>query len=239
MRLTLLLALLVATTAGPAHADDADPLVYVEKSTVRLCQLTGDTDRATGKPTLSQTAKRFGLTATDLGSSFEHKGKLYFLFGDTWGRPGDRDALAWTDATDPEKITLDFHTAKDGKWLPLTIPNIKQGAFEVPSGGISLDGVIYVVHTTDHTQKKTMGRSVLARSRDDGKTFELLHELSRDNFINVSFWLADGWLYIFGSGEYRKSSVYLARIKPADVEDKAKLSYFAGTEGGAPKRSAK
>ena len=37
-----------------------------------------------------------GVAATDLGSSFEHKGKLYFLFGDTHGRPSDRDAVAWT-----------------------------------------------------------------------------------------------------------------------------------------------
>jgi hypothetical protein len=119
-------------------------------------------------PTLSQTGKRFGVVATDLGSSFEHKGKLYFLFGDTWGRPGARDALAWTESKDPAKIVLQFHKAKDGKWLPLTVPGIKQGAFEVPSGGISVAGTMYVVCTTDHSKQKVMGRSVLARSHDDG-----------------------------------------------------------------------
>ncbi len=225
MRFWLLIVCSVALVVGTSSADD---LVFIPGSTRKVCQLTGDFDRQTKSPTLSQTGKRFGLLATDLGSSFEHMGKLYFLFGDTIGRPGDRDVLAWTSGKDPTKIVLDFHKAGDGKWLPLTIPGIKQGAFEIPSGGISIDGIIYVAFTTDHSKEKAMGRSVLASSRDDGRTFKSLYELSRDRFINVSFWLADGWLYIFGSGDYRKSSVCLARIKPADIGDKSKLEFFTG-----------
>jgi hypothetical protein len=211
-----------ATAAGP------DKLVYVPGSTKKVSQLTGDFDRPAGVPTLSQTDQRFGIVATDLGSSFEHKGKLYFLFGDSWGRPGARDAVAWAESTNPENILLDFHQGKDGKWLPPMVPGIKQGAFEVPSGGISIADTMYVVFTTDHSAKKVMGRSVLARSHDDGQTFEMLYELSRDKFINVSFWSADGWLYMYGSGEYRKSSVYLARVNPADVGNRSKLQYFSG-----------
>ena len=206
-----------ATWIGFAGAGAfGETLVYVPKSTERVCQLTGDADRAARVATLSQTGKHFGVDATDLGSSFEHKGKLYFLFGDTQGRPGDRDVLAWTESTDPDKIVLDFHKAKDGKWLPLTVPGIKQGAFEIPSGGISINDIMYVVFTTDFTEKKGMGRSVLASSRDDGRTFKVLYELSRSKFINVSLWSADGWVYIYGSGDYRKSSVCLARVKPAE-----------------------
>src|SRR5262249_20989785 len=170
--------------------------------------------------------------------SFEHKGKLYFLFGDTNGRPGDRDALAWTESKDPAKILLHFYKAQDGKWLPLTVPGIKQGAFEVPSGGVSVAGVMYLVCTTDHTEKKTMGRSVLAGSHDDGRTFKLLHELSRTKFINVSFWLAEDWLYIYGSGDYRKSNVFLARVKPEHFQDRSKLEYLAGMAAHEPRRSA-
>ncbi|HSQ58262.1 MAG TPA: DUF4185 domain-containing protein [Gemmata sp.] len=232
MRMTVLFSLLAAPGLGALAAGAAEPaeLVPVPKSTKRICQLTGDTDRVTGKPTLSRTSTRFGVTATDLGGSFEHKGKLYFLFGDTWGRPGDRDVLAWTTSTDPEKITLSFHKDQDGKWLPLTVPDIKQGAFEVPSGGISIDGTIFVAHTTDHSTKKVMGRSVLASSRDDGRTFRLLYELSRDRFVNVSFVSSDVWVYIFGSGEYRKSSVYLARTRPGTLREKSTLRYFSGRD---------
>ena len=69
-------------------------------------------------------------------------------------------------------------------------------AFEVPSGGISIAGTMYLVCTTDHSAKKVMGRSVLTSSHDDGRTFKMLYELSRTKFINVSFWPADGWLYV-------------------------------------------
>jgi hypothetical protein len=202
----------------------AEELIYLPNSTQRVCQLTGDFDRASNVATLSQTGKRFGVIATDLGSSFEHKGKLFFLFGDTQGRPGARDVLAWTEAANPTKIVLDFYKAKDGKWLPLTVPGISQGAFEIPSGGISVNNSIYVVCTTDHTEAKTMGRSVLARSADDGRTFKLLYELSRTSFINVSFVLDKDWLYIYGSGDYRKSDVRLARIKPAELPRTAQSS---------------
>jgi hypothetical protein len=128
MRVSIILSALVAGIGIPsATAAEPDELVYVPASTKRVCQLTGDLDRAAGIPTLSRTEKRFGILATDLGSSFEHKGRLYFLFGDTWGRPGCWDAVAWTESTDPEKIILDFHQARDGKWLPPTVPGIALG----------------------------------------------------------------------------------------------------------------
>ena len=100
----LLIAAWISTVAaglGVSSAGGAGPndLEYVTNSTKRICQLTGDFDRTAKIPTLSQTGKRFGVEATDLGSSFEHKGKLYFLFGDTQGRPGARDAVAWTTST--------------------------------------------------------------------------------------------------------------------------------------------
>jgi hypothetical protein len=108
------------------------------------------------------------------------------------------------------------------------VPGIQQGAFEVPSGGVSIAGTMYVVFTTDYSPKKKMGRSVLASSHDDGQTFKVLYDLSRDKFINVSLWMADGWLYLYGSGEYRKSSVYLARVSPQDIADRSQLRYFGG-----------
>ena len=95
-----------ASAAGPNELED------VPNSTKKVCQLTGDFDRSAKIPTLSQTGKRFGVEATDLGSSFEHKGKLYFLLGDTVGRPGARDAVAWTTSQKPDKIFLDFFKEK-------------------------------------------------------------------------------------------------------------------------------
>ncbi|MGF1582337.1 MAG: DUF4185 domain-containing protein [Gemmataceae bacterium] len=224
----LMLATVVGIVFVPAKMGYSQGLVYVPNSTKRVCQLTGDFDRTTRMPTINQTKKRFGVVATDLGYSFEHKGQLYFLFGDTWGRRGAWDAVAWTNSQDPQKIRLEFHRGKDGKWIPPKVPGISQKAFEIPSGGFSLGDTMYVVFTTDHSPKKVMGRSVLCLSHDDGKNFQRLYELSRDKFINVSFWSVGGWLYICGSGEYRKSSPYLARVRPKKIQDRSSIQYFAG-----------
>lgn len=222
----------IAIMLGTSLVTDAfgqRKLVYVAGSTQKVSQLTGDFDRMLGQPTLNQTNKRFGVFATDLGSSFEHNGKLFFLFGDTWGQPGLLDAVAWSQSRDPAKIPLDFHLAPDGKWLAPEVPGVRLGGFEIPSGGVSVGGKMYVVFTTDWTPEKyLMGRSVLAVSEDDGKKFKVLYDLSTSKFINVSFWSSDGWLYIFGSGAYRKSSVYLARIKPGKLSERSQMSYFGG-----------
>ena len=218
-----LAALVLCVPLSPVN--DTRSLANIADSTSKVCQLTGDYDRAAGVSTRSLTARRFGITGTDLGSTLEHKGKLYFLFGDTWGRPGDHDAIGWTQSKDPERILLEFHRGKDRKWIPPKVPGIGHGSFEIPSGGISLGGVMYVVFTED-LNGKDMGRSVLTRSRDDGQTFETLFELSRSKFINLSFWTDNNWVYIYGSGEYRKSSVCLARVKRSDIEIRSRWVYF-------------
>ncbi len=61
-------------------------LRYVAGSTVKVEQLLGEEDKQLHRPTLSQTVTRYGIEGTDLGNSFEHGGRVYFLFGDTVGR---------------------------------------------------------------------------------------------------------------------------------------------------------
>ena len=62
------------------------PKLEVE-SVRKVCQLTGEFDRERHAPAFNRTQSRFGLFGTDLGSTFEHEGKLWFLFGDTWPTP--------------------------------------------------------------------------------------------------------------------------------------------------------
>ena len=105
MRHSILIAAIAVMVGmfSAAAAPGRPKLAYVAGSTKKVSQLTGDFDRMLGKPTLNQTGKRFGVNATDLGSSFEHNGSLFFLFGDTWGQPGLLDAVAWSKSRDPAK----------------------------------------------------------------------------------------------------------------------------------------
>jgi hypothetical protein len=150
------------------------PLIqYVTGSTEKICQVTGETDLEFNKPTASQTETRFGLVATDLGYSFEHNGKLFFLFGDSIpsprfkGKPNgendppripdDNDAIAFaSDFTVPNCPRLDFITDSiDAYKNPVVLnaqgqPAITLRTDEAPFAGISDGGRMFVIFGTDN-----------------------------------------------------------------------------------------
>jgi hypothetical protein len=213
----------------------------------KICQLTGEFDRegwnGTGSPNFAanRTESRFGIIGTDLGSSFTHQGRLYFLFGDTWrvghGKPNDDlDAIAFcTDKSADDGLELTFLPH------PPTVPGIPQGGFNVPLDGVSWNGSMYVFFSTDCRQAglyALMGRSIVARSDNNGLDFTLLHEMSRYKFINVSTMIVDArehglpgngpQLVVFGSGRYRSSDVYLAVKPAAKLAQPGGLLFYAG-----------
>lgn len=225
---------------------NTEPRVF-PGSTCKLEQLTGEHDATRGVPTRSRTHTKAFLDATDLGSSFEHQGKLYFLFGDSAGGRKNADVMAWTDAKSPDSVELEFHTDDTGHFRELEVPGIKSGAFEVPSHGISVGGIMFVVFTTDHSAANTMGRSVLARSNDNGRTFERVYDLSTSRFVNVALARAeaktherlpsDDCVLVWGSGRYRASSPRLAQAPTKRFADRDALRFFAGCQGGSPRWS--
>jgi len=254
----LLVFVLAAFGLRTVRDDESGFPTHFPGTSAKVCQLTGDFDKDRQEPTLSRTFERFGVAGTDLGDPVEHKGRLYFLFGDTPaielrdGRPimnpqdrrFMRDPIAYTTSTDPEKIELVFLVDEDGKWRPVTVPGIRQLEFEVSAGGLSVGGDMYIVFTTDHTKEKTMGRSVLAVSQDDGYNWQYLYDLSTEKFINVA--MAEvkpsevqelpepvGTVLIWGSGNYRRSNPYLACVPSTKIEDKSALRYFAGLDESA------
>ncbi|MDQ4102950.1 MAG: DUF4185 domain-containing protein [Actinomycetota bacterium] len=213
----------------------------------KIVQLTGEFDRegwsGTGTPdfAFNRTESRFSIIGTDLGVSFAHHDRLYFLFGDTWrvGHPtpnDDLDAIAFsTDKNPDDGLELTF--------LPQApfVPGIAQGAFEVPLDGVSWNGSMYVFFSTDLRlvgKYAVMGRSILARSDNNGLDFRLLHEVSRHKFINVSTMIVDGrahglpghgpQLVVFGSGRYRSSDVYLAVKPAARLEEPGGFLFYTG-----------
>ena len=147
-------------------------------STQKICQLTGEKDLfSPGQQyTINRTETNYGLAGVDLGASFEHNGRIYFLFGDTissvgfsddnGNRPVDGDSIAWvaTDA-DPEQclqsaappptsITpLTFLTAPDKRYLSPRVQHgsniIPRSGFDVPAAGFSANGNLYAFFTTD------------------------------------------------------------------------------------------
>jgi hypothetical protein len=191
-------------------------------STERVCQLTGAHDPEQ-KP-IRNDCQEAGIVGTDLGIVIDHTtgdGKLYFFFGDT--RIEDRveefvenwDCMARTDATEAGELgpKLNFlHDFDDGDPVlrAFQIPDIPQMTFEVPTGGFSHAGKLYVFASTECFQdnprtiglgKDTnfMGRSLLVSASNWRDMFQIVpgHENISNRwdeadgtfkFINIAPW---------------------------------------------------
>jgi len=225
--------------------------------TTKIVQISGDEDRqgwggpqsGPPKPAHNQTESRFGIRGLDLGASFLHKNRIYFLFGDTIRTPfraedENLDSIAFcTDPNPDDGLDLTFY--KD----PPRIRNeaFSQRGFEVPLDGVSHRGAMFVFFSTDNRMvghMDVMGRSVVASSANDGYDFTYLYDFSREKFINVSIEVVDGTtvglrsygktLLIWGSGRYRSSDVYLAAMPLEEIASGRFVRYYAGQRAGEP-----
>jgi hypothetical protein len=256
----------------------------------KVCQLTGDVDWETGAPTGARTFSKFGLDAVDLGYPVEHGGKLILLFGDSWppphggGAAGEippDDAVGFTTrrqppANDGRCLELQIHDKPSSPrtFAPATIvgpTRIKQGFFNVPSGGVSADGGLFGFFWTDHCvdgadlgsspgaplarpkasakcpetdDRNSIGRSVMARSDDDGRTFHdvvpmpigFVYATAVNSRQQID--LPDdqrSGVFVFGVPRYRASVPYLAQAPIESLADLDSWRFFVGRADGQPK----
>ena len=191
--------------------------------------------------TVQYSSESVGLIGTDLGSSFERDGKLVFLFGDGWTtNPAywDGDPAAWVDPAANPLVTgevpeLHWFLESTGQFLPLRVPGVDMGPFNVPLEGVPVGSDTYLFVATG----LLINAPQLVLARADGLAFDALSVESKTpagKFLNVSVVEDGGFLWIFGSGTYRQSAVYLARVEPSRISDRNAWSYFRGYEQGAP-----
>jgi hypothetical protein len=244
--------------AGAGTPSEAPPphmlppfLTYIDGSTAKINQLVGEEDKEFHKPTLSRTETRYGLIGTDLGYSFEHQGRVYFLFGDTVGvARGALDSMASVESGgvgwDPAAgVRLDFLTVPGGRYLTIQPPGISMGAFEVPVSGISLNGEVYVVVSTNHSEDRSTDRSVLTKmslpatpagftplrtisQRPSGKFIKMSLHILRDPVPGLP--IPGPFVLMWGSGNYRHSDAYLAIVPASQFESGKGTLYFGGVD---------
>jgi len=227
-------------------------VVLVPGSLRRVCQLTGEHDRTSGVPVPSRTLSEAGLVGTDLGSSVDLGDRLTFLFGDTWPDRALGDTIAWTNATEPgPDLTLTFAKRPDGRFKTFVLRSRfvpsgfgTTGVFEVPTGGFVSGNRLYIIYSQGHADPgPTMLSSVMCRADDPNDLTQLtvLYQVSRvsdGSFINAApvvhrTRVGRPWMvYFFGSGDYRKSRVFLARVPLSDVDDPQKTSWRYWTAEG-------
>jgi len=248
MRYCSVLCIFIISCSPVSHQSDAPaepPGIAIASRAVKIEQLVGDFDRERNEPVPNLTQTQYGLVSTDLGVPFDHNGRTFILFGDSFGGLApDDDAIAWTRDTDPgDGLSLTFIHNPDNRYRAVAIPGISQGAFEVPVEGVSVDDIMYVYHTTDYDQSaQIMGRTVLARSYDNGCSFEYVTDISSNRLINVSIVeheleQVSGYpvndqqgLVLFSTGPYRKSRVFLACQRSSAIEYPDSIYFLSGTD---------
>jgi hypothetical protein len=232
----------------PASAKPAPSPTISLIETTKINQILGEMDKEFHKPTLSLTETRYGLQGVDLGYSFEHEGKAYFLFGDTVGVEGHAlDSIATTDgnadATNPDLgVRLDFVSPRPGDYTTIRPPGISMGAFEVPVSGISLNGQMYVAVITNFSKSGTTDRSVLTKfvAPSTFQTIRTISQLPEGRFIRMAMHAQPGpfaglpaggpFIFVWGTGKNHESDAYLSIIPAGQFESGKGTRYFAGLD---------
>jgi hypothetical protein len=212
--------------------------------TEHLGQLTGTT---------LNSAQDIGITGTDLGVSFADPSapdRIIFLFGDTWTTDNarwDQDSTALASTLIPDRFKMPklmwVRGGQGAQFTNVKIPDVSLGGFEVPVEGVFAKGVftsgqIYIFAMTGWDERsRRHSKSVLAHT--SGAVYEpdkLIRDDIRDSdkFINISAFNEGGTVWIFGSGPYRKSSVYLARVPEEELGKRDNWLYFQRTVNGVP-----
>ncbi|HEX5052664.1 MAG TPA: DUF4185 domain-containing protein [Planctomycetota bacterium] len=175
-----------------------------------------------------------GLAGTDLGVSFPCGERLVFLFGDSWtldGKDWDVDSVASTPLGPlPAAPVLTWFPRAGGRFLPLAPTGVALGGMDVPVEGLVVGDRTYVFFSSGWNRRAARhSHSVLAHTKGtDFAALELDHRVATDKFVNVSL-VADGeQLWIFGTGAYRKSSVFLARVAANELADRSAWRYWPG-----------
>jgi hypothetical protein len=200
--------------------------------TERLGQLVGTTRSPYGQ----------GIRGTDLGVTFPRNGKQVILFGDSWTTDGaewDIDSVAYADPqypTDGYLPHVTWHTRPGGRFLPLGVPGVALGGMNVPVDGFAVGATTYVFFSTgyDWGNPAKHTHSVLAHTTGfNFATMTLDHMELSTKFININVIIAGDNAYLFGSGHYRKSAIYLARAPLATITDRSSWEYYQSGSGDA------
>ena len=237
----------------------------------------------TCKSTTSKTATNGDVLGDDVATSFENNGELIMMFGDTIGATaayanwiGFQNTFGW-NAHDPIARSTTLH-AEDGlllnffmsgthalEVLPPPQANgtaVDMGAFNVPNGGITLNGTIYLSYKTGHTTDSAgngtdaMDYAVLGTFNEISQAFtsgRTTSALPGGHFVTNAFYEApigtlgtpapvvpEPDVVMFGLGLYRASNVFLSIIPSSefatgvDSSGNSATRYFTGITNGQP-----
>ncbi|HZD23061.1 MAG TPA: DUF4185 domain-containing protein [Acidimicrobiia bacterium] len=205
------------------------------------------TQQITGPGSPNKTFERWNVGGTDLGFTFYHKGDLYIVFGDTYGRKksdwrsNTMAKLAQVESpasgleiehfiSDPTGRASELLSSRKVYWVERTV---------IPTNGISVDDRM-ILHYMSVRRWVAPGQwrinhAGLAYSDDDAKTWVKTGPMwgAESNFAQVSF-VRDPedaeMVYMFGIPSGRFGEVRLARVPQASILQRPAYEYWNGAD---------
>ena len=213
--------------------------------------------RLVGEGAINDTPGLWGVYGTDLGSLFDKDGRLYMVFGDTFGCciPGSGGPGSAGDWRSNVMAVITDRDPRDGLTFEEMITDrpghakqlLAKGSGDVtviPTYGVAVDQRMYLhymaVKVWGAPGRWTLNASGLAYSDDDGHTWvkdEGARWAGDSSFGQAALVKSGDDLYMFGIPGGRYGEVCLARAPQADLLNKSAYRYFSGMRDGAPQWS--
>ncbi len=195
---------------------------------------------------MGEKAAAAGIRGADLGIPLMDGTNMWLVFGDTKAVPPARDGagsvLESPVPFDPQSAS--WKSSKEGFYSPLRSARAEgSDVSTVPTGAIAIGGTRYIfAMQVEHWGKgaePTRAHGVLLRQ--DGEGFSEAARWKTDGLhVNTAPLLSklpDGTdaVFMYVTGRYRASPIYLAYALPSNIEDPGKYCYFTSYgEDGLP-----
>ncbi len=195
-------------------------------------------------PDGNNSTQNVDVCGADLGSMFDWNGKVYNVFGDTFGCPLSATPVNWrsntlsytTDTNPSDGITFDgWILGADGKAKEL-IPEDAGTITAIPTYGVSVGstGYLYYMQVINWSPW-TCNYSSVAKSTDGGQNWTKLASLKWNpgNFNQVAIYKKGGYVYFFGIPCGRTGGAKLMRVLEGSIENKATYEYVTGFDASS------
>jgi hypothetical protein len=203
----------------------------------------------TGPESINRTDLRWNVFGTDLGSMFEHRGRMYMAFGDTFGAPGHppefgddwrSNVLAYSRDRDPrDGITFEGMISDRPGHAKELILNEQVPGEEVtiiPTYGTSVGSRMYLhymaVSQWGPPGQWDLSQSGWAYSDDEGQTWTVSPEAvfpGDGNFGQVAVVERGRFVYLYSIPGGRFGHVELARVDKHHLLELGRYEYWDGT----------
>jgi hypothetical protein len=238
----------VAVLAAAAPVAASQPVLAYVTGLTRVARLTGESS-------INHTDSRWNVAGADLGHMFDMDGRLYMVFGDTFGHgftppPGSGPAPDWrsnvmaviTDRNPADGLTFDsMITDALGRAKELIPPRRDLGEVtDIPTNGIADGGRMFLHYmAVSHwgaAGEWDLAHAGLAVSDDLGSHWTKLGWSwpGATKFGQVAFARDGGYVYLFGIPGGRNGGVCLARVPEGSLAMQSAYRYYAGDADGAP-----